>query len=69
MIHKEQAIIIEQIDARCYWVKTNDGSIKKLRISGKQYMAHQNLPVGKELTIVVHHLRPEEVRMAHSNRF
>ena len=69
MIHKEKAVIIEQIDDRNYWVKTGDGSIKKLRISGKQYLAYSNLPVGQELTIVVHHLRPEEVRMAHSNRF
>lgn len=69
MIHQEQAVIIEQIDERSYWVKTNDGSIKKLSISGKQALFHRNLPVGQVLTVVVHHLRPEEVRMAHSNRF
>lgn len=69
MTIREQAIIIEQIDERQYWVKTDDGSIKKLRISGKQYMAHQNLPVGLELTIVNNPYSTEEVRMAHSNRF
>ncbi|MGH1436339.1 MAG: hypothetical protein ACRBG0_17965 [Lewinella sp.] len=69
MTLREQAIIIEQINEREYWVKTDDGSIKKLRISGKQAIFHRNLPVGLELTIVNNPYSTEEVRMAHSNRF
>jgi hypothetical protein len=69
MTLREQAIIIEQINEREYWVKTDDGSIKKLRISGKQAIFYRNLPVGLELTIVNNPYSTEEVRMAHSNRF
>ncbi|WP_020535780.1 hypothetical protein [Lewinella cohaerens] len=69
MTIREQAVIIEQINKWEYWVKTDDGSIKKLRISGKQAIYHRNLPVGLKLTIVNNPYSTEEVRMADSNRF
>lgn len=69
MIHQEQAVIIEQIDDRNYWVKTDDGSIKKLSVLGKLYLVYRNLPIGQELTVVNNPYRPEEVLMAYSNRF